>query len=161
MLTKLNKSRSVGLSAMPVMLIMAAIISEVMLAGLVTNSLSSRNMADQQAGAIALEVAKSGANDAIIRINRYMKCPDTTYCPAVYPITIDSGEACVNLEETVTDKEITIYSRGIFNRMERFIKAVVTIAPAELSINTKVFKEIEDPGDGFCDCRYCEVLECC
>lgn len=141
-----------GISTLPVVLVMTSIILEVVVAGVIVSSLLSNNMADEQASLTALEVAKGGADDAIIRINLYFDCPNATYCPSTYTLGIGSGEACVTISETVLDQEITVRSRGTVQRRERFVKAVVEIIPLESSTKIRELKEIENPGSGFEAC---------
>jgi len=130
---------------------MTSIVLEVTVAGLVVTRLLSNDMGNKQASLEALEIAKSGAEDAIIRVNRYIHCPDSIYCPAVYSMTIDSSEVCINIEETVVDQEIRIYSRGVVQGKRRFVEALLDVIPSDASVYIKMFKEIEDPGTEFDD----------
>jgi len=141
-----------GASVLAVVLIMTAIVLEVTVAGLVVTRFLGNNMSDEQASLEALELAKGGAEDAIIRINRHIDCPDTVYCPAVYSLVIGSGEACVNIPEVLaTDQEITIYSRGTIQNKQKFVQAVLSIVPSEASVKIQMLKEIENPGSAFSD----------
>jgi hypothetical protein len=141
--------RNEGISALVMVLVMTVIVFEVTVASLVVTRLTGSNMADEQASLEALELAKSGAEDAIVRVNRYIHCPHATFCPVVYPLTIGSGETCVNIIETITDQEITIYSRGVIQKSEKFVKVILNITPSEALVKVKMFKEIESPGDAF------------
>ena len=152
MLMGISTNRSGGISTLFVVLMMTSIILEVVVTGAIVTSLQSDNMADEQASSAALEVAKSGADDAIIRINLYFDCPNATYCPSTYTLDTGSGEACVTMSETVLDQEITVRSRGTVQKRERFVETIVEIIPLESSTEVRELKEIENPGSGFEAC---------
>jgi|GEM_PF-3935791 hypothetical protein len=148
----IREGRRGGAAALPVVLIIVGIVLEVIVGGAVVSSLLSSTMADEQASMAALGVARSGAEDAIVRINTYVDCPESSHCPATSTLTVGNGEACININETVADQELTIYSKGTVQDRERFIKAVVEISLPESSTKVSELKEVEDPGSGFIDC---------
>ncbi|MBU2101605.1 hypothetical protein KKH05_02705 [Patescibacteria group bacterium] len=140
-----RKDFNTGVSALPVVLIMSSIILEVLVAGLVISGLLSSNMANEQASLKALEIAKSGAHNAITRVIRYVDCPQSVYCPATSTLVIGDGEACINIEQTVNNREVTIYSRGTVQRREKYIKIVLGIFPARGTVDVQILKEVESP----------------
>ncbi|MDD5710877.1 MAG: hypothetical protein PHV43_02130 [Candidatus Colwellbacteria bacterium] len=147
----IHDSAKRGVSALVIVLVMTAIVLEVTVASLVVTRLLGNNMADEQASLEALELAKGGAEDAIIRVSHYINCPNSTYCPGIYAFTVGSGNVCVNIVETVANQEITIYSRGTIQDKQKFVQAVLGVMPSDASVEVKMLKEIENPGDEFSD----------
>lgn len=148
-MSKLGASR--GVSALPVVLIMASIILEVTVAGLVVSTLLSGDLKATQASTKAIEIAKSGAQDAIARVTKY--CSDGSVgvaaeCPATYILNFGDDQACVNLKGEAQG-DMIIYVKGKVSRRERYVKAVLSVASTganEGSVRTKSIEEVEDPG---------------
>jgi hypothetical protein len=148
-----------GVSALPVVLLIAGVILELVVAGLIISQLFGQSLLSEQLSIEALGVAEAGAQDAIIRVNDYINCPDYVgydsgsiyYCPSIYSLTVGSRTACVNIG-SISGGQMTIYSRGqAFNR-EKTIEAVLGISQADAKIEVQSFKEIATPG-GFNECE--------
>lgn len=141
-----------GASALAVVLIMTAIVLEVTVASLVVSDLLSSTMGTEQASLEALEIAKSGAEDAIVRVNRYIDCPDTVYCPSSYSLTVGSGEVCVNITgDAMENEQLVIYSRGTIQNSQKFVEAIISVVPADAFVKVRSLKEVENPGVTFDD----------
>jgi len=146
---KLNKIKK-GVSALPTILLVSGIIMEVVIAGLVVSQLFSNSLLSEQLATEALEVAKSGAQDAVNRVTSYINCPDAVYCPSTYTVTVGSRSACVNIG-SISSEIMTIYSKGTAFTREKTVEAVLGISTSEAAVTVHSFKEIETP-DGFISC---------
>ena len=134
-----------GASALPVILLVSGIIMEVVIAGLVVAQLLSNSLLAEQLSTEALNVARSGAQDAVNRVMSYMDCPDDTYCPAAYEVTVDNRTACVSISES--NGIMTIRSQSNILTREKTVEALVSVKVDEAAVTVQSFKEIESPGN--------------
>jgi len=141
----LRKQSKKGASALPVILLVSGIIMEVVIAGLVVAQLLSNSLLAEQLATEALNVARSGAQDAVNRITSYMDCPDATYCPATYEVSVGSRTACVNISES--GGLMTVYSQSSILTREKTVEAIVSVQTDEASVTVQSFKEVESPED--------------
>ena len=149
-MNKLMKKSSKGASALPVILLVSGIIMEVVVAGLVVAQLFSSSLLSQQFATEALAVAKTGAQDAVNRVTSYVDCPDATYCPSTYTVTVGGRSACVNIGE-IASNEMTIHSQSTVLTRQKTVEAVLIIDTSNAQVTVKTFKEVEEP-DGFTSC---------
>ncbi|PIR98194.1 MAG: hypothetical protein COT89_00565 [Candidatus Colwellbacteria bacterium CG10_big_fil_rev_8_21_14_0_10_42_22] len=143
------KENNQGISALPIVLIISSIILEVLVSGLVVGNLLSSSLLGEQASLEAIEIAKSGAHDAITRVIRYVDCPDIgdQYCPGTASSTIGNGIVCNYIGQSGSghDLEITIYSKGVVKRRERYMKVLISADPFESKVQVVEMKEVENP----------------
>ena len=129
-------------------LVVTAIVVQVTVAGLLVSNFLSKGMAGEQASLRALAGARSGVTDAVARINRYINCPETNYCPSTYTLTISEGSSvCINIKEAIIGEKLTVYAKGLHQRREKYMRATVHINPSESSISVSEVRETEKPDD--------------
>jgi len=148
----IDKMNIKGMSALPVILLISGIILELVIAGVIISQLSGQSLFSEQLSVEALAVAEAGAQDAIIRVTDYLsECPDATYCPSLYALTVGSREACVSIG-SISGGQMTIYSRGqAFNR-EKTVEAVLGVSVSDAKVEVQSFKEIATPAGVFDSC---------
>ena len=116
-----SASRRTGAMAFLAIVITAGVIMEVAVAVvIVAVSISSINR-NTKLGAEAYYVARSGANDAILRIIRY--CPGAS-CVASYLLSVGSKTA--NIDICVSGSTYTVKSVGASSLRKKEIKVVAT-----------------------------------
>ena len=148
-----------GVSALPTVLLLSAIILEVVVGGLAIAHFLSNSLLSEQLSIEALKAAESGAHDAISRINDYINCPDSgTYndasakCPSLYKFTVNGDRTvCVSIG-TISGGEMTIRSRGSAFTRRKTIEAVLGVATTTATVEVQSFKEIETPAGIFTSC---------
>ncbi|OGY56832.1 MAG: hypothetical protein A2Y84_01680 [Candidatus Colwellbacteria bacterium RBG_13_48_8] len=149
-----------GIATLPIVLIMVGIIFEVTLAGLVVSRLLGGGLLEEQLATEALMAAKSGAQDAVMRVTRYINCPDSGYCPSPYSLSVGQYEACYNILDdslgTSTQTGLTtIYSRGTARGRERMVEVVLEVSTSTVGeVRIRSFREVGTFGasGGFDEC---------
>ena len=148
-----------GVSALPTILLLSAVILETVVGGLAVAYFFSNSLLSEQLSIEALKAAESGAHDAISRINDYINCPDSvTYndtsakCPSLYKFTVNGDRTvCVSIG-TISGGEMTIYSRGSAFTRRKTIEAVLGVATTTATVEVQSFKEIATPAGVFTNC---------
>ena len=141
-----------GASALPSMLLISGIILEVVIAGLVVSQLFSKGLLGERLSLEALKAAESGAYDAILRVRSYINCPDATYCPSLYTISVGERSACVSIG-SISDGQMTINSRGSAFTRQKTLQAVLDISTSDARVDVQLFREVETPSGIFDSCE--------
>ncbi len=152
-----------GISALPTVLLLSGIILQVVIAGLAVSQLFSRSLLSEQLSIETLEAAKSGAHDAILRVNDHITCPDSVIyndaaakCPSLYKFTVNdvlvNRVACVSIG-AISGGQMTILSRGSAFLSHKTIRVVLGITTTEARVEVQSFKEIETPSGVFASCN--------
>ncbi len=133
-----------GVSALPMMLLLGSIIIEIAIAiAFLTYYFNTINFASRLS-AEALETARAGASDAIIRVVRDKTCPNGS-CPSPYTLAISNGrtatisickDTCVGAGKT----EI-ISTAAALNKQKR-IHAVLSVDPVTGQVSVDLLQEI-------------------
>jgi len=98
-----NRGMRKGALALSVVLVVSGIILVIAISGATISTLFNSSVYRERLAVQALYAARSGAEDAIMRILRYAKCPNATYCPSTYTLTLASGiTADVTIKDTGT-----------------------------------------------------------
>lgn len=138
-----------GASALPIVLLISGVVMEIVLASLVTAKLFSNSILSEQLSIEASEAAEAGAQDAILRVTRFIDCPTGAggYCPDSYELTLSQDPArtaCINIGDIASGK-MTIYSRGLAFNREKTIEAILGVSVTDARVDLQSFKEVETP----------------
>lgn len=112
-----------GVSTLPVVLIVSAIIMEVAITSVIVASVFGSATSNARIANESLAIAEAGANDGIIKVVRY--CPigsiAGTSCETPYQITVGARTANIIIKDdlAIVGDKIIISSSTILNRIKR------------------------------------------
>lgn len=122
-----------GVATLGATLLIASIVMELAIAGLIVGVLVSNTAASSRLAAQALVAARTGAEDATIKIARYKNCSAlaTTFsitCDGVttYSLTVDTASAAVGITDNA-DGTLKIVSIGTAGTRKKRFEAVVGV----------------------------------
>jgi hypothetical protein len=130
-----------GVSALPALLIVSAILIELVVVSTVVSNALSNARFSERLSAEAFSAARSGAQDAAIRVIRYKNCPTTPGCPATSTLNVGNRTADV----TITDSGgniITIDSVGTALGRKKRIQAILEVDSNTGEVSVQSFHEI-------------------
>lgn len=125
-----------GISALPTILIVSAIIIEIAVTGVVLASVLSNTRFSDRLATEALGVARAGAQDVMLQVIREKGCPSS-----LSDLTVGSRTA----ERTCYDNTvggITIRSTGSAFTRKKKIEVVLRVDPTTGKVSLKSFKEV-------------------
>ena len=142
--------KSKGVSALPMVLLLSSIILQIIVTSLATSQLFGRGLLNEQLSAEALEAAKSGAADGIVKVRDYINCPNATYCPSTSTLAVGRRTACVSI--SATSGGFVIYSRGKARSIEKTVQVNLDVSTSTGDVQIRLFKEVVTPADIFSTC---------
>jgi len=139
-----------GLVALPTVLLISAIILEISIAGALFSTSLTNTRLNERLSAIALASARSGAEDAMIRIIRYKNCPSDPFCPASYTLTTgnvsgldsDNGSSALITISDDGSGRITILSIGTISRRKKSVEVILLVDTTTGEVSLESFEEI-------------------
>ena len=122
-----------GASTLAVTLLISGIVMELAISGLIVGVLISNTVASSKLGAQALVAARTGVEDATIKVARYKNCSAlasafSITCDGVttYPLTIGAASAAVGITDNL-DNTLKVVSIGTAGTRKKRFEAVVGV----------------------------------
>ena len=122
-----------GAATLAAILLISGIVMELAISGLIVGVLVSNTVASSKMAAQALVAARTGAEDAAVKITRYKNCSAlaTTFsitCDGVttYSLTVNSASATVGVIDN-TDGTLKVVSIGTAGTRKKRFEAVVGV----------------------------------
>lgn len=132
---------SKGVSALPTILLISSIIVEISVAlALLSNALVNTRFSERLT-AEALLTARSGAQDAILRIERYKNCPSSPNCPGTYSLSVGSNTADVTITNDSAGR-ITVMSTGIAKNRQKKVEVILGVDTVTGETELQSFNEV-------------------
>ena len=143
-----------GIATLPVILLISGIVMELTIAGVIIASLITSTIFSERLSAEALAAARSGAQDAIVKIIRYNCSSFISGCPSENP---DSPDVVVLAENRTAEVYIaaktpigdgvrfTVSSVGIAATNKKKIEALVEVSASSGKVSVVSFKEVPLP----------------
>ncbi|MFH1188947.1 MAG: hypothetical protein V1652_03845 [bacterium] len=128
-----------GTATLPTVLIMATIVMEIAVGAVIVAALLNGAAYNRRLSSQALEMARTGAQDALIYIGRY--CSSISGCTRSYTLTIDSKVVDINIVDS-GGGIVTINSVGRVNQREKKMEVIVGIDASTAEINIRSFREV-------------------
>jgi len=131
-----------GVSALPTILLITAIIIEVSVVSAVIATTLSNTRFSERLGAEALSAANAGAHDAMIRVIRFKDCPSDPdlECPSAYSLAVGSRSADITISAGAGT--ITIVSTGIALSRQKRVRVILGVDSVTGEVATQSFREI-------------------
>ena len=126
-----------GIGALPVMLLLGAIVIEIAVVGAATATLRNNTLLSTRAGAVAFFTARGGIQDGMLQITR-----NKNFSSSGYTATINANVATivVTKDQPVAGESTITASSSVFGRIKK-VQAVVNVDSLG-QINTVSFGEI-------------------
>lgn len=134
---RLNK----GIAALPMILLISAIIIEVSIISVVLATALNNTRFSERLGTEALSAARAGAHDAMIRVIRFKDCPNDPECPPTYSLIVGTRSADITISNGTAGK-ITIQSTGKALSREKRVQVVLGVDSVTGEVSLQSFKEI-------------------
>jgi len=136
-----NLRSNSGVSALPTILLISAIIVEVSIVSVVLATALNNTRFSERLGVEALSAARAGANDAMIRVTRFKDCPSTPECPSSYSLNVGIRSADITISNGAAGI-ITIQSTGRALTTEKSIRVILGIDPVTGEVALQSFREV-------------------
>ncbi len=122
-----------GAATLAAILLISGIVMELAISGLIVGVLVSNTVASSKMAAQALVAARTGAEDATVKITRYKNCSAlatafSITCDGVttYPLTVDTASATVGVIDNA-DGTLKVVSIGTAGTRKKRFEAVVGV----------------------------------
>lgn len=136
--------RQSGVATLPTVIILSAIILEVAVAAVTIAAALASSANNQRLASQALSDARTGADDAFMRIVRNKNCPNAVGCPSSYSITIDSSDTANVTISSNGQGVITVVSEGVSSNRRRKLQMLVGVDSSTGLANIESIQEIAD-----------------
>lgn len=133
-------NRSLGAIALPTVIIVSGIVVGIVVSLVIVSRIGTFSGLANRLGAEALYIARSGAEDGIIKVIRYKNCPGTG-CPASYSVVIGARTANVSICDNGGGVR-TVKSRGTAGSYKKMIKVTLVSDTVTGDVSIKSFDEI-------------------
>jgi len=137
----MNLSKNRGVSALPMLLLVSAIIAEIAVVSVVVANVLSSTRLSERLGSEAFAAARAGAQDATLRVIRYKNCPNTSGCPVTSTLIVGSRSADV----TITNEGggiILVDSVGDALGRKKRVQATLDADPSTGEVLLQSFEEV-------------------
>jgi hypothetical protein len=135
-----KKKARAGGATLPTILIMATIIMQIAVGSVIIAAILNNASYNRRVSAEALELARTGVNDALMYIQR--NCSFTSGCTHSYTFTEGNG----TIDVDITDGGggvVTVGSSGTINDRGKKLEAVVGIDAITAEVHIQSIKEVE------------------
>lgn len=132
--SKISFNARSGLGALPMMLLLGAIVIEIAVAGAAAAVLRNNALLSKQAATTAYFTALSGVDDGILRVVR-----DKNFSSAGYPVVLNSGLAwtVVVRDVPITGETMVTASSSVLGRIKQ-VQAIINVSSVgEIDIISK------------------------
>lgn len=130
-----------GVATLVNVLLISTIIMLIAIYGVIISVIFLNSAFNERLAEEALVVARSGAQDAIIRVVRYKDCPTINGCPAEYTLEVGGNTAEVKINNE-GGGSIIITSTGTVLMRKKRIVAELGIDDVTGEVNVQSFKEV-------------------
>jgi len=129
-----------GLSALPVLLILGATLVEVVIVSVVLSNTIGLTRFNERLSAEAFGAARSGAQDAILRVIRDKDCPADPQC-ASYSLTVGDRTADVTISD-LSGGVIRIRSTGTARLRIRQVEVLLGVSTSTGEVSLQSLDEV-------------------